>query len=68
MLVAVEYRLQLDEERDSQTDVSRVKGSGAPMPANLPPIMECGRLTTFINIQMRRNEAAQEIVWRKLSA
>lgn len=54
-----EYRLQLDEVQGSQTDTSEVKGFGAPCQA-ISPIMECGRLTTFINIQMRRNEAARE--------
>lgn len=54
-----EYRLQLDEVQECQTDTSGVKGFGAPCQA-ISPIMECGRLTTFINIQMRRNEAAQE--------
>lgn len=44
-----------------QKDVSGVKGSGAPCQA-ISLIMECGRSTTFINIQMRRNEAAREIV------
>lgn len=39
--------------------MSRVKGFGAPCQA-ISLIMECGRLTTFINIQMRQNEAAQE--------
>lgn len=49
----MEYRLQLDEVQGSQTGTSGVKGSGAPCQA-ISPIMECGRQTTFINIQMRQ--------------
>lgn len=55
----MEHTLQLDEVAGSQTGTSGVKGSGAPCQA-ISPIMECGRQTAFINIQMRRNEAAQE--------
>ena len=60
---AVKYRLQLDEVQGSPMDLSGVKGLGAPCQA-ISAIMECGRSTAVINIQMRGNEAAREIVWR----
>lgn len=53
----VKYRLQLDEVQGSWTDVSGVRGLRARCQA-ISPIIECGRLTTFINIQKEQDEAA----------